>query len=184
MDYEGLQVAAAVTCALSVTAPSLHKRYVMESHGHHRVTLLVSKAARQTRTLFLSFSTFFLWTLILFTWWCGPSLRVAYTSPFASFLLLFNSSCTLNYNLAATCKIASLLLTLASYSALFTPLLIFIFRLVAAFANLPLPSIFDAFPSSRSESSAMTSIGYLRLKDVFATGKFAQSSPLGHNVFS
>ena len=39
----------------------------MESHDHRRVTLLVSKAARQTRTLFLSFLTFFLWTLILLT---------------------------------------------------------------------------------------------------------------------
>ena len=45
----------------------LPKRTEMESHGHHRVTLLVSKAARQTRTLFLSFLTFFLWTLILLT---------------------------------------------------------------------------------------------------------------------
>jgi phosphatidylinositol glycan class Q protein len=83
-------------------------------------------------------------------------------------------------------RTASLLLALASYLAMFTPLLIFISRLAAAFANLPLPSfsvqsLFDAFPSSGSESSAagaMTSVGYLRLKDVFATGVFAPSSPL------
>jgi hypothetical protein len=41
-------------------------------------------------------------------------------------------------------------------------------------------SLFNAFPSSGSESSitgAMTPAGYLRLKDVFATGMFILSSP-------
>ncbi|KAF8804191.1 Gpi1-domain-containing protein [Phlegmacium glaucopus] len=74
-------------------------------------------------------------------------------------------------------KTASLLLALASHLALFTPLLIFISRLAAAFANLPLPSLsvqslFDAFPSSGSESPSagtMNSASYLRLKDAFAT---------------
>jgi hypothetical protein len=63
---------------------------------------------------------------------------------------------------------------------LFTPLIIFISKLAAAFADLPLPSfsvqsLFDAFPSSGSESPSAgttTFAGYLRVKDVFATGMF------------
>jgi len=84
-------------------------------------------------------------------------------------------------------RTASLLLTLASYLALLTPLLIFISRLAAAFANLPLPSfsvqsLLDAFPSPGSEppsAGTMTSTGYLRLKDVFATGMFAHQPHCG-----
>ena len=83
-------------------------------------------------------------------------------------------------------RTASLLLALASYFALIMPFLVSTSRLAATFADLPLPSfsaqsILDAFPSSGSESpnaGTLASTGYLRLKDVFATGIFALQSVL------